>query len=104
MAGGAAARGHGAGLPHVVWVLAAGSLVNSSASFVVPFLVLYLVHRGYSASLAAGAVSAYAAGKIAACRPAGCLPTGPAAGRPLWGRWLGQPWPRWRWPWWAGRF
>ncbi len=61
-------------------VLAAGSLVNSSASFVVPFLVLYLVHRGYSASLAAGAVSAYAAGKIAA-GPAGGLLTDRAGAR-----------------------
>jgi MFS family permease len=54
------------GLPRVVWVLAGGSLINSSGSFVVPFLVLYLVHRGYSTALAAGTVSAYAAGKMAA--------------------------------------
>jgi MFS family permease len=59
-------RGDLAGLPRVVWVLAGGSFVNRFGSFVVPFLVLYLVHRGYSASEAAGAVSAYAAGKIAA--------------------------------------
>lgn len=72
--GSASARDHRAVLPHVVRVLAAGSFVNSSASFVVPFLVLYLVHRGYSASLAAGAVSAYATGKIAA-GPAGGLLT-----------------------------
>lgn len=72
MAGVAAGHGDRAGVPHVVRVLAAGSLVNSSASFVVPFLVLYLVHRGYSVSEAAGAVSAYAAGKIAA---------GPVGGR-----------------------
>jgi MFS family permease len=73
MAGGAPARGHRAGLPPVVRVLAAGSFVNSSASFVVPFLVLYLLHRGYSANLAAGAVSAYAAGKIAAGLAGGLL-------------------------------
>lgn len=70
----ASARGRQAGLRRVVRVLAAGSLVNSSASFVVPFLMLYLVHRGYSVSLAAGAVSAYAAGKMAA-GPAGGMIT-----------------------------
>jgi MFS family permease len=80
MAGGAPAHGHRAGLPHVVRVLAAGSFVNSCASFVVPFLVLYLLHRGYSASLAAGAVSAYAAGKIVA-GPVGGLFTDRAGAR-----------------------
>jgi MFS family permease len=55
-----------AGLPRVVWVLSAGSFVNNFGNFVVPFLVLYLIHQGYSAAQAAGAVSAYAAGKIAA--------------------------------------
>lgn len=74
MTEGQAPHGQLAGLPKVVWVLAGGSLVNSFGSFVVPFLVLYLVHRGYSAGLAAGAVSAYAAGKIAA-GPAGGLLT-----------------------------
>lgn len=63
-----------AGLPRVVWVLAGGSLVNSFGSFVVPFLVLYLVQRGYSVGFAAGTVSAYAAGKLAA-GPAGGLAT-----------------------------
>lgn len=73
MAGGALTRGHQAGVPREVRVLAAGSFINSSANFVVPFLVLYLIHRGYSASLAAGAVSAYAAGKIAAGPVGGLL-------------------------------
>jgi hypothetical protein len=35
--------------------------------------VLYLVHRGYGASLAAGAVSVYVAGKMAAGPPGGLL-------------------------------
>ena len=74
MAGGTAARGGRGGLPRVVWVLAAGSFVNSSGSFVVSFLVLYLVHRGYGTGLAAWAVSAYAAGKMAA-GPVGGLAT-----------------------------
>jgi MFS family permease len=72
MVGGRAARAEQAELPRVVWVLAAGSFVNSCGSFVVPFLVLYLVHRGYGSGLAAWAVSCYAAGKIAA-GPAGGL-------------------------------
>ncbi len=72
MVGGNAARAERAALPRVVWVLAAGSFVNSCGSFVVPFLVLYLVHRGYGSGLAAWAVSCYAAGKIAA-GPAGGL-------------------------------
>ena len=74
MAGGTAVRGGRGGLPRVVWVLAAGSFVNSSGSFVVSFLVLYLVHRGYGTGLAAWAVSAYAAGKMAA-GPVGGLAT-----------------------------
>jgi MFS family permease len=73
-------RGQLAGLPRVVWVLAGGSFVNSFGSFVVAFLVLYLVHRGYSAGLAAAAVSAYAAGKTAA-GPAGGLLTDRAGAR-----------------------
>jgi MFS family permease len=66
MTSGRAQRSGLAGLPQVVWVLAGGSFVNSFGSFVVPFLMLYLVHRGYGTGVAASAVSAYAAGKIAA--------------------------------------
>ena len=68
------ARGERAELPGLVWVLAGGSFVNNLGGFVVPFLVVYLVHRGYSAGLAAAAVSGYAAGKMAA-GPAGGLLT-----------------------------
>lgn len=65
---------HGArpGLPRVVWLLAGGSFVNGAGSFVLPFLVLYLIHQGYGGGLAAAAVAAYAAGKMAA-GPAGGL-------------------------------
>ena len=66
MTSGQAPRGGLAGLPQVVWVLAGGSFVNNFGSFVVPFLMLYLVHRGYGTGVAAAAVSAYAGGKIAA--------------------------------------
>jgi MFS family permease len=65
-----ASRSKPSGLPRVVWVLAGGSFVNSAGAFVVPFLVLYVVHQGYGGALAAGAVAAYAAGKMAA-GPAG---------------------------------
>jgi MFS family permease len=54
-------------------VLAAGSFVNCLGNFVVPFLVLYLLHRDYATGVAAGAVSAYAAGKIAAGLAGGLL-------------------------------
>jgi hypothetical protein len=47
MTSGQEPRGGLAGLPQVVWVLAGGSFVNNFGSFVVPFLMLYLVHRGY---------------------------------------------------------
>ena len=80
MTDGQAPRGQLAGLPRVVWLLAGGSFVNNFGSFVVPFLVLYLVHRGYGAGLAAGAVSVYAAGKLAA-GPAGGLLTGRVGAR-----------------------
>jgi MFS family permease len=73
MAGGETAGGKRAGLPRVVWVLAGGSFINRFGSFVVPFLVLYVLHRGYGTAVAAGAVSAYAAGKIAAGPSGGLL-------------------------------
>src|SRR2546423_10184559 len=60
-------------LPRVAWVLAGGSFVNCLGNFVVPFLVPYLIHRGYGTGLAAGAVSAYAAGKITAGLAGGLL-------------------------------
>jgi MFS family permease len=60
-------------LPGQVWLVAAGSFVNRFGSFVVPFLVLYLASRGYSAAQGALAVAAYAAGKIAAGPAGGAL-------------------------------
>lgn len=63
-----------AGLPREVWVVSVGSFINRFGGFVVPFLVLYMVHGGYSPAGAALAVSAYATGKIAA-GPAGGIVT-----------------------------
>src|SRR5690349_4158740 len=62
-----------AGLPRVVWIVAGGSFINRFGGFVVPFLVLYLLHRGYGGGTAAMAVSAYAVGKIAAGPAGGVL-------------------------------
>src|SRR4051794_19622983 len=60
-------------LPRAVWIVAGGSFLNRLGGFVVPFLVLYLVHGGYSAADAAVAVSAYALGKIVAGPVGGAL-------------------------------
>jgi hypothetical protein len=48
-----AARREGTGLLRVVWVPAGGSFVNNFGGCVVPFGLLYLVHRGYGVGLAA---------------------------------------------------
>src|SRR5437764_5813654 len=72
-AGKAAGPARRARLPRVAWILAGGSFVNCLGNFVVPFLFPYLLHRGYGTGLAAGAVSAYAAGKIAAGLAGGLL-------------------------------
>lgn len=53
-------------LPRPVWILLAGSFVNRFGDFVLPFLVLYLTHRGYTASQAGVAVAAYGIGSITA--------------------------------------
>jgi MFS family permease len=48
-----------------VWALLAGMFVNKLGSFVQVFLVLLLVHRGYSSATAGLALGAYGAGAIA---------------------------------------
>jgi predicted MFS family arabinose efflux permease len=53
------------GLPPVVWIVFATSLVNRAGMMALPFLVLYLTeHLGVSASLAGLAVSAYGVGGV----------------------------------------
>ncbi len=47
-------------LPPEAWVLFAGTFVNRFGSFVLPFLVLYLIKRGYSTVEAGAVVSLYA--------------------------------------------
>lgn len=60
-------------MPRAVWVLAAGSLINRFGSFVMPFLVLYLRHRGYLVAQAGIALAAYGIGKIVAAPSGGYL-------------------------------
>ncbi len=60
-------------LPRPVWFLLAGSFVNRFGSFVLPFLVLYLTHRGYTAAQSGLAISAYGIGSLAAAAVGGHL-------------------------------
>jgi len=54
------------GLPATFWWLWLGMLVNALASFVVPFLALYLVRRGFSPAAAGLLVGLVGAGTIVA--------------------------------------
>jgi MFS family permease len=60
-------------LPRPVWLLLAGSFVNRFGGFVLPFLVLYLTHRGYTAAQAGTAVAAYGIGSVTASMVGGHL-------------------------------
>ncbi|MGA7616712.1 MAG: MFS transporter [Thermoanaerobaculia bacterium] len=53
-------------LPRGVWFLFLGTFVNRFGTFVVPFLVLYLTHMGFSIARAGAAAGAYGIGHIAA--------------------------------------
>jgi MFS family permease len=61
------------GLPATFWWLWVGTLVNSLASFVVPFLALYLVRRGFSPATAGVLVGLVGAGTIVAGPLGGAL-------------------------------
>jgi predicted MFS family arabinose efflux permease len=62
------------GLPSIVWIIAATSLVNRAGMMALPFLVLYLTeHLGVSASLAGLAISAYGVGGVITAPIAGRL-------------------------------
>jgi MFS family permease len=60
-------------MPRSVWLLLAGSFVNRFGGFVLPFLVLYLTHRGYSAAQAGTAIAAYGIGNVTASAVGGHL-------------------------------
>lgn len=53
-------------LPREVYVLCLGSFINRFGCFVVPFLVIYLGRRGYTAAQGGLAVSAYGVGHLLA--------------------------------------
>jgi MFS family permease len=53
-------------MPAPVWILAGGSFLNRFGSFVSTFLLLYVRHLGYSASLAGLALSVYGVGALTA--------------------------------------
>jgi MFS family permease len=57
-------RAAAGGLPTTFWWLWAGMLVNALASFVLPFLALYLTRRGFSAATAGIVVGLAGAGTI----------------------------------------
>jgi hypothetical protein len=60
-------------LPLLMWLLAAGTFVNRFATFLVPFLTMFMTRRGFSAGEAGLAVTLYGAGAF------GCtLIAGPA--------------------------
>ncbi len=60
-------------LPRVTWVLYLGTFVNRFGSFVLPFLVLYLIRRGYTVVQAGAVVSLYGVGSLLASVVGGYL-------------------------------
>ena len=60
-------------LPPSAWALFAGTFINRFGSFVVPFLILYLIREGYSAAAAGTVVGAYGLGSLAASAFGGFL-------------------------------
>lgn len=60
-------------LPREAWVLYLGTFVNRFGSFVLPFLVLYLIKRGYSAVQAGAVVGLYGVGSLLASMAGGYL-------------------------------
>src|SRR5947209_6075409 len=60
-------------LPWSVWMLCGGAFVNRFGSFVVPFLILYVVRHGYSPAQAGLVASGYGAGSIVASIGGGAM-------------------------------
>lgn len=61
------------GLPPAAWALFAGTFINRFGSFVVTFLVLYLIRQGHSAAAAGVVVGAYGLGSLGASLIGGYL-------------------------------
>ena len=53
-------------LPPAAWILFVGIFLNKFGGFVVPFLVIYLTHQGFSLAQAATAIGAYGIGNVLA--------------------------------------
>lgn len=60
-------------LPRPAWILFIGTFLNKFGTFVVPFLTLYLISRGYTVGQAGVAVAAYGVGNLAAAILGGYL-------------------------------
>ena len=60
-------------LPRTAWVLYLGTFVNRFGSFVLPFLVLYLIRRGYTVVQAGAVVGLYGVGSLLASAVGGYL-------------------------------
>jgi len=55
-------RGTLRALPPAAWILFAGTFINRFGSFVLTFLVLYVIRLGFSAAQAGAAAGAYGVG------------------------------------------
>ena len=69
----AALAGHAGGLPATFWWLWAGALVNALATFIFPFLAVFLTSRGFSPSAAGLTAAAFGAGGVLASALGGVL-------------------------------
>lgn len=69
----AALAQHAGGLPTTFWWLWAGGLVNALATFVFPFLAVFLTSRGFTPSAAGLAAAAFGAGGVLASALGGAL-------------------------------
>jgi MFS family permease len=60
-------------LPRPAWILFLGTFLNKFGTFVLPFLTLYLTHRGFTLNDAGLAISAYGVGSLLASALGGHL-------------------------------
>jgi MFS family permease len=60
-------------LPRPAWILFAGTILNKFGAFVIPFLVIYLRERGFTAADAGTALAAYGIGHLVASALGGYL-------------------------------
>lgn len=63
-------------LPRGAWILFLGTFLNKFGTFVLPFLVIYITHLGYTVAQAGLAIAGYGAGTMVACVVGGYLADG----------------------------